>query len=230
MSDKALHQYLEYLQISGIDDVFLKSSEAIETELKKLKESKQAILEQHRKQYCNCTLCELSKGRINLVYGNGNADARLMLIGEGPGAEENKTGKVFVGRAGQLLTKMLKAIELEREDVYIANIVKCRPPGNRNPQEAERQACFPYLLEQIELIQPQIILLLGKVAGNTILKNKMTLGAMRKGIYQFMGITTYVTYHPAALLRDHSPDKKYKRLAWEDLKRVKANYNRLGSK
>jgi len=131
-----------------------------------------------------------------------------------------------VGRAGQLLTKMLKAIELERDEVYIGNIVKCRPPGNRDPHENERQACLPYLIEQIEIIQPQILLLLGKVAGNTILNNKMSLGKMRQRIFSFMGIPTYVSYHPSALLRN----PQWKRPAWEDLQKVRDRYRSLPEK
>jgi DNA polymerase len=230
VSLKALKQYLEYLYISGIDDVFLKSASQKLQEQAAVREEKQAILDELRQRILNCQNCELWQGRIKLVYGQGNADAKLMLIGEGPGAEENKTGEAFVGNAGQLLTKMLKAIDLERDEVYIGNIVKCRPPDNRNPQDKEKAACLPFLLEQISVIKPQILLLLGKVAGNTLLSNNLTLGKMRTGIYTFQGIPTYVTYHPAALLRDFSPDKTLKRLAWEDLQRVRNHYLTLPEK
>ncbi len=226
MSVKALHQYLEFLKISGIQDIFVKPTPSESREISYTIMDKQKILEELSQKYANCQKCNLWEGRNKLVYGQGNSDASLMLIGEGPGAEENKTGLAFVGRAGQLLTKMLKAIDLEREEVYIGNIVKCRPPGNRDPLEEERITCLPYLLEQIEIIQPQILLLMGKVAGNTILKNSLALGKMRETIFEFKGIPTYVTYHPSALLRHEG----WKKPTWIDLQKVRDHYRKLPPK
>ncbi|MCF7919641.1 MAG: uracil-DNA glycosylase [Candidatus Cloacimonetes bacterium] len=216
MSVKSLKQYLEYLRFSGIQDIFVSAKD----------KEKEALLASRKQAISNCQLCKLWEGRIKLVYGQGNPDANMMLIGEGPGAEENKTGQAFVGKAGQLLTKMLKAINLEREEVFIANIVKCRPPGNRDPEPDERQACLPYLLEQIEIIQPQILLLLGKVAGNTILETQLSLTKMREQVFLFRNIPTYVSYHPSALL--HNP--QWKRPAWEDLQKVRDHYFSLSAK
>jgi DNA polymerase len=143
-----------------------------------------------------------------------------MIIGEGPGADEDRLGKVFVGRSGQLLTKMLSAIKLTREDVYIANIVKCRPPENRNPLPEEKSACLPYLEEQISIIQPELILILGKVAAVTLLEIDQTLKAFREKTYNFRGTKTYVSYHPSALLRNPS----WKKLAWIDLQKLQKDY------
>ncbi len=226
MSVKALYQYLEFLKISGIQDVFVKMPFPEYRENSNTKLDKQKVLEELSQKYATCQKCKLWEGRNRLVYGQGNSDAGLMLIGEGPGAEEDRTGQAFVGRAGQLLTKMLKAIDLEREEVFIGNIVKCRPPGNRDPQEAERRTCLPYLLEQIEIIQPQILLLLGKVAGNTILNTDLALGRMREQVFDFQGIPTYVTYHPSALLRH----QEWKKPTWTDLQKVRDHYRNLPPK
>jgi len=145
------------------------------------------------------------------------------LIGEGPGAEEDKTGNVFVGRAGKLLTKMLQAINLEREDVYIANIVKCRPPDNRNPLPEERKACLGYLLQQIAIIRPKLILLLGKVAATTLLHQDKTLKDFRENTYIFQNTKTYVSYHPSALLRNPN----WKKPAWIDLQKIQKEYEKF---
>ena len=151
---------------------------------------------------------------------NGNDDAKLMIIGEGPGADEDRMGEVFVGRSGQLLTKMLSAINLSRDEVYIANIVKCRPPGNRNPLPEEKSECLPYLEEQISIIQPEFILMLGKVAAVTLLEIDQTLKAFRQQTHNFRGIKTYVSYHPSALLRNPS----WKKFAWIDLQNLQKDY------
>ncbi|MCD4829982.1 MAG: uracil-DNA glycosylase [Candidatus Cloacimonetes bacterium] len=180
-------------------------------------------LAQRGREIQSCQRCKLHEGRNYVVYGEGSATARLMIIGEGPGAEEDRTGKPFIGRAGQLLTKMLAAIHIDRQDVYIANIVKCRPPGNRDPRREEVEACLPYLREQIELIRPGVILLLGRVAARTLLGIDQSLGAYRKRVHEFAGVPVYVTYHPAALLRTPA----WKRAAWEDLQRLEKHYNNL---
>ncbi|MCC5913251.1 MAG: uracil-DNA glycosylase [Balneolaceae bacterium] len=160
----------------------------------------------------------------NLVFGTGNRDADLMLIGEAPGEQEDKQGEPFVGAAGQLLNKILKAIGFEREDVYIANILKHRPPGNRNPSQEEQTRSLPYLNRQIDLINPKVILCLGKVSGNTLLNRDEKLKNLRGTFYKYRGADLTVTYHPAALLRH----PQWKRPTWEDVQKVKKRYDELG--
>ncbi len=163
----------------------------------------------------------------NLVFGVGNPDADLVLIGEAPGSEEDKLGEPFVGKAGQLLNKILKAIDLDRDDIYIANILKHRPPKNRNPLPDERKRSLPFLLKQLDLIQPKLILCLGKVAANTLLDNKESLKNMRGTFHAFMDrYEMMVTYHPAACLRNAN----YKRPTWEDVKKLRKRYDELGCK
>src|SRR3989339_158040 len=175
---------------------------------------------------CNCTKCDLHKGRNKFVFGVGNPKADVLLIGEGPGAEEDKQGEPFVGRAGQLLNDILKAINFTRQEVYIANIVKCRPPGNRTPLPNEMDSCLPYLVKQIELIKPKLILCLGLVAAGALLKKKDSLGKMRGKIFEFNHTKVMVTYHPAALLRNPN----FKRDCWEDVKNFKKLYEKIVNK
>lgn len=165
----------------------------------------------------SCRRCRLSEGRRTVVVGAGDPRARLMFIGEGPGAEEDRRGLPFVGRAGELLSRIIKAMGLTRDEVYIANIVKCRPPGNRDPQPDEVAACRPYLEGQIDLIRPRVIVALGRVAAQSLLGNDLPLGRMRGQWYAVRGIDTLVTYHPAALLRNPS----LKRPTWEDMQQVR---------
>lgn len=212
MIEKSLRQYLEYLKLSGIQDFFYSETNEAAVQLQIMKE-----------KYSNCQNCELWKERSKFCYGNGSATAKLMLIGEGPGADEDRSGNVFVGRAGQLLTRMLQAIHLPREEVYITNIVKCRPPGNRNPLPEERKACLPYLMEQIEIIRPKLLLLLGKVAAETLLEKNGTMDYFRSDTHLVGKIKTYVTYHPSALLRNES----WKKPAWIDLQKLKKDYDSI---
>ncbi len=163
-----------------------------------------------------CTACGLHAGRQNTVFGVGDRSAGVMVIGEAPGAEEDRQGEPFVGRAGQLLNAMLSAIGLQREQVYIANILKCRPPGNRDPRPEEALRCEPFLLRQMALVRPRVILAVGGVAAQNLLKSQETVGRMRGREFQFEGIPVVVSYHPAYLLR--SPDQKAK--AWQDLQRL----------
>ncbi|MET0103545.1 MAG: uracil-DNA glycosylase [Sedimenticola sp.] len=160
-----------------------------------------------------CEACELHSSRSNTVFGVGNREADLLVIGEAPGADEDRQGEPFVGRAGQLLNAMLKAIGLQREQAYIANILKCRPPGNRDPRIEEAVACEPYLRRQVALIRPKVILCVGRVAAQNLLKSEEAVGRMRGREYRYDDIPVVVTYHPAYLLR--SPDQKGK--AWQDL-------------
>ena len=171
----------------------------------------------------NCQKCPLGKTRTNFVYGTGNPNADVMIIGEAPGAEEDKQGIPFVGRAGKLLTDILKAINFEREDVYIANILKCRPPNNRNPLPAEMSECTPYLYKQIDLVKPKLILCLGLVAANSLLNQKLSLTLLRGNVYEIQGIKAMVTYHPAALLRNPN----WKRGCWEDVQKFRKLFDTL---
>jgi DNA polymerase len=163
----------------------------------------------------NCTQCAFSESRTNVVVGSGNQQADVLFIGEAPGAEEDKAGQPFVGSAGQLLTEMLKAIGFERQQVYIMNMLKCRPPGNRDPEASEIAACSTYLQQQIQWIQPRIIVALGRIAAQQLLKSHQNLGALRGKMHQLPDsqIPVMATYHPAYLLR--SPSQKRK--SWEDL-------------
>jgi uracil-DNA glycosylase family 4 len=171
----------------------------------------------------NCQRCPLGQTRNKLVFGVGDPHSKLLVIGEAPGADEDAKGEPFVGRAGQLLTKMLAAIEFDRKDIFITNILKSRPPNNRDPKPDEVEACEPYLWKQIMLINPKLILCLGRVAGTNLLKINETLGKMRGNIYDYYGVKVIVTYHPAALLRN--PDWKHG--AWEDLKKLRRMYEEL---
>jgi DNA polymerase len=178
-------------------------------------------LEDIRRDLGDCRRCKLASTRTNIVFGEGNPKAELMFVGEGPGADEDATGRPFVGRAGQLLTKMIEAIDLKREDVYIANVVKSRPPGNRAPEADEVKACIPFLFRQIEAIRPKLIVALGNPAMQALLDTKIGITKMRGQLQDYprvSAIKVLPTFHPAYLLR--SPDKK--REAWEDLKKVRA--------
>ena len=167
----------------------------------------------------DCTRCKLhTLGRKQVVFGVGNPDANLMFVGEAPGADEDIQGIPFVGRAGQLLTKMIEAINLKRDDVYIANVIKCRPPGNRNPEPDEIAQCEPFLFQQIAAINPKVIVALGSFAAKTLLRSEESISRLRGRIYDFHGAKLIPTFHPSFLLR--SPDRK--RDAWEDLKRARA--------
>ncbi len=184
---------------------------------------KASSLEELNSMINNCLKCPLHKNRNNFVFGKGNPNAKVMIVGEGPGAEEDKQGEPFVGRAGKLLTDILKAINFSREDVFIANIVKCRPPGNRTPLPAEMDECMPFLKKQISLIKPKLILGLGLTAAQGILKKKDSLTNLRGKVFEFETARVMVTYHPAALLRNPN----WKRGCWEDVQKFKKLYDEL---
>ena len=177
-----------------------------------------AALEAIRKEIGpDCTRCKLGKqGRKQIVFGVGNPRAELMFVGEGPGADEDEQGEPFVGRAGQLLNKMIEAMGLKRSDVYIANVVKCRPPSNRTPERDECETCLPFLLRQIDAIQPKAIVALGATAAKALLQINDTMMSMRSRTYEFRGARLFVTYHPAYLLRD----PRQKAETWKDLQQV----------
>lgn len=169
-----------------------------------------------------CTKCPLCKSRTQVVFGTGNPKAELMFIGEAPGADEDAQGLPFVGRAGQLLTKIIEAMGFKREDVYIANILKCRPPGNRPPKPEEIEQCEPYLLSQIDHIKPKMIVALGSFAAQTLLKTDKKISGLRGIFHDYHGVRLMPTFHPAYLLRNPN-DKK---LVWDDMKQVMAALNK----
>ena len=168
-------------------------------------------------QIAACEKCPLCRERTQTVPGEGRMDAPVLFVGEGPGADEDATGRPFVGKAGQLLTRMLESIGLTREDVYIANIVKCRPPGNRLPNEGEIAACLPYLRAQVGLIKPQVIVCLGSTAGRQIIGQELRITRDRGNWVDKKGIAILPTYHPSALLRD----ERLKRPAWQDMQSLR---------
>ena len=172
-----------------------------------------AALQLIRDEIGDCTRCPLHKGRNKLVYGDGSPTARLMFVGEGPGADEDAQGLPFVGRAGQLLNNMITAMGLKREEVYIANVVKCRPPGNRVPEPEEIATCSPFLFHQIDVIRPQVLVALGATAATCLLGQRQPLAGLRGRVHAFRGTQLIVTYHPAYLLRD----PRQKKEAWADL-------------
>jgi DNA polymerase len=164
----------------------------------------------------NCTKCPLAKTRKNVVFGDGNINAELMFIGEGPGADEDEQGLPFVGKAGKLLTKMIMAMGYSRSDVYIANVVKCRPPGNRNPNRLEAEECIYFLEKQVSFIKPKAIVCLGSVAAMYFLGSDTQISKLRGRFFDYLGIKVMPTFHPAYLLRDESKKKE----VWNDLKTV----------
>jgi len=190
----------------------------VKAESSKLKAqgSKEEDLRALREEIGDCKRCQLCQGRTNLVFGVGNPNAKLMFIGEGPGRDEDIQGEPFVGRAGQLLTKIIEAMGLKRSDVYIANVVKCRPPENRAPEPDEIACCMPFLLKQIEIISPKVIVSLGKIASGALFNTDEPMSKLRGHTKEFLGIPVMPTFHPAYLLRN--PDAK--KLVWEDMKKV----------
>ncbi len=225
--------------ISHIEKKVERKTEVVEVEIVKQKKStedettffedekeswkKASTLTELESLIKNCTKCPLHQGRTNLVFGSGNPKAEVMCIGEGPGAEEDKQGKPFVGRAGQLLTDILKAINFSRDEVYIANVLKSRPPGNRTPLPQEMEMCLPYLLKQIDLIRPKLILCLGLTAAQGLLKKKESMGNLRGKLFEFNFTKVMVTYHPAALLRNPNLKKD----CWEDVKKFRKLYDEM---
>ncbi len=173
-------------------------------------------LESIRSDLGNCKRCVLSEKRTSIVFGAGDPKARLVFVGEGPGYEEDKSGEPFVGAAGKLLTKIIEAIHLTREKVYICNIIKCRPPGNRNPMPDEIKTCFPFLTRQLSVIKPDFICALGTFAAQTLLETKQPISRLRGQFHDYRGIKVMPTYHPAYLLRNANK----KRDVWEDMKAI----------
>ena len=177
---------------------------------------KPVTLEDIRKELGDCQRCPLHQGRNNLVFGEGNPNANLVFVGEAPGADEDLKGKPFIGRAGQLLTKIIKAMGLTREEIYICNILKCRPPGNRNPKPEEILACEPFLIKQLQAIKPEVICALGTFAAHTLLNTKVPISLLRGKFHSYQGIKFMPTYHPAYLLRNPGAKKQ----VWEDAQMI----------
>ena len=179
-----------------------------------------------RAEVLGCRRCRLAEGRTTAVFGEGDAGADLLVVGEAPGSEEDRSGRPFVGPAGQLLDKMLAAIGFRRDEVFICNVLKCRPPGNRDPVADEVASCRPYLRRQVELIQPKVICAFGRFAAQTLLDSELSLNRLRGVTHEFMGVPVVVSYHPAALLRNAS----WKRPAWEDLQALRRVYDEAGGR
>lgn len=225
---KVVRQHLEMEQ--GLAGFALRGepapSEAQDQEDDMAVADKAAKLEKIAEEVRPCCKCGLGSSRTNAVPGEGNPDARIMFVGEAPGADEDAQGRPFVGRAGQLLDKIITACGLERNDVFIGNILKCRPPGNRDPRPEEIISCLPYLQQQIEIIEPEIIVALGAHAAKTLLKSTKAIGELRGQFHEYITgigrspVKLMATYHPAYLLRNYSPDNR--RRVWEDMKKVLA--------
>lgn len=211
---------LNLLQESGM--TYLSNSAVKLEKISGAKESDIESLEELKKTLSNCQKCKLSQCRTNIVFGSGNSQARLVFVGEAPGRDEDLSGEPFVGRAGQLLTKMIEAMGLSRNDVYICNVVKCRPPENRDPEADEIAACEPFLKQQLAQIKPEIIVGLGRYACQTLLASKTPMSHIRGIWHHYEGILFMPTFHPAYLLRN-PPAKKE---VWQDLQQVMA---KLGS-
>lgn len=232
-TDAILAEYLEFLKDSGVTERWGPASfkwdggraaemTAPEGASPSPSSARFRTLEEVREYLGECTRCKLCKGRTNIVFGVGNPDARLVFVGEGPGRDEDLKGEPFVGRAGQLLTDIIeKGMKLKRSDVYIANIVKCRPPNNRDPEEDEIAACEPFLLAQLDVIRPKLICALGKFAAQTLLNTRERISALRGNVYEYHGIKLIPTFHPAYLLRNPA-DKK---LCWADIQKLMALYD-----
>jgi uracil-DNA glycosylase family 4 len=222
-----LRDHLDFFAELGVDGIRREGLWSTRPELEEAREpetipiarSPEEALREIRADIGDCVRCKLhGLGRTQIVFGVGNPQADLMFVGEAPGADEDLQGEPFVGRAGQLLTKIIEAIGMRREDVYIANVLKCRPPGNRNPEPDEVQQCEPFLLRQIDFIRPKVIVALGKFAAQCLLKTNDPITRLRGREYKFREAILMPTYHPAYLLRTPSA----KREVWQDMKRVKA--------
>ena len=212
MENKDLRKYLlQTKEIYG-DQLYINKTD--------YQDKNMLTLDQYYHSIKDCLKCPLGNSRTNFVFGSGNSKADIVFVGEAPGLNEDLEGMPFVGRSGKLLDKILAAINLTRNDIYILNVIKCRPPDNRNPNTEEIEKCEPYLKEQLNIIQPKLIVALGRISAMTLLKTKGNLLDMRNKIHKYEGIDFLVTYHPAALLRNPN----LKKFAWEDFKLIRNNY------
>jgi uracil-DNA glycosylase family 4 len=215
-----LTQQLEFFRDIGVASLDLGSAQ---NDMTDAQPNSPAGLELIRSEIGDCQRCKLSRSRTNIVFGSGNPNAELVFVGEAPGYDEDQQGLPFVGRAGQLLTKIIESIELKREDVYICNVLKCRPPENRNPEPDEVLACNPFLKKQLATIRPKIVCCLGTFAAQTVLQMATPISKLRGRFHDIDGMRIIATFHPAYLLR--SPEKK--RDVWEDMKQIRAELFRL---
>jgi len=213
-----LIRVLEFYEALGIDSLPLEIPDTVVGSA----EQKAEALERLRGQIVGCSKCGLCGERKTVVFGEGNPDAELMFIGEGPGREEDIQGRPFVGEAGRLLTRLINRMGFDREEVFIANVVKCRPPGNRDPREDEIEACLPYLKKQIEIIAPRVIMSLGRISTQTLLQTKTPISRLRGKFARFADVDLMPTFHPAYLLRN----PKDKMLVWSDAQKVLARLGR----
>ena len=208
----SLQDFLLHQKEQGVEGLPIKSDQPTP--------SKAQLLEKIRKELGDCKRCKLHRYRRKIVFGSGNPEAQLVFVGEGPGEDEDIQGKPFVGRAGQLLTKIINSINLVREDVYIANIIKCRPPQNRNPEPDEIKTCEPFLIKQLDAIQPKIICALGTFAAQTLLETDEKISRLRGRFISYRNSRLMATFHPAFLLRN----PQQKRDVWEDMKMIQKEY------
>jgi uracil-DNA glycosylase family 4 len=233
MSPNELADQLQFLKDIGVESLELGSVREVPKTVAKKSASSQApiqassppsdSLEAIRADIGDCQRCKLAPTRTNIVFGSGNPNAELVFVGEAPGYDEDQQGLPFVGRAGQLLTKIIESINLKREDVYICNVLKCRPPENRNPEPDEVAACNPFMKRQLAAIKPKVVCCLGTFAAQTVLQTPAPISKLRGKFYDMDGMRVIATFHPAYLLR--SPDKK--REVWEDMKQIRAELFRL---
>jgi DNA polymerase len=212
---ESLKTHFEYRKTCGINYF-----QEPEVQKSSLPEDNQSLLDKVVEEMGDCKRCKLYPMRKNIVFGVGNPKARLMFVGEAPGSDEDEQGIPFVGKAGQLLTKIIEAIDLKRSDVYIANIIKCRPPSNRNPEEDEITTCIPFLEKQMKIIAPEIVCTLGSIATRALLDTDMGITKLRGRFQERSDLKIMPTYHPSYLLRNQSK----KREVWEDMKKVKKEY------
>jgi uracil-DNA glycosylase len=238
MNPNELADQLQFFRDIGVDSLSLLKEQAADptanpvgapqTEISKEPNSilnDMMTLDSIRAEIGDCQRCKLAPKRTNIVFGSGNPDAELVFVGEAPGFDEDQQGLPFVGRAGQLLTKIIESIDLKREDVYICNVLKCRPPENRNPESDEVAACNPFMKKQLAAIRPKVVCCLGTFAAQTVLQTVAPISKLRGKFYDMDGMRVIATFHPAYLLR--SPDKK--REVWEDMKQIRAELFRLKS-
>ena len=223
MNSNELAAQLGFFRDIGVESVSVQRLESEMITDEKPEETMSSDLESIRAEIGDCQRCKLAPRRTNIVFGSGNPNADLVFVGEAPGFDEDQQGLPFVGRAGQLLTKIIESINLKREDVYICNVLKCRPPDNRNPEPDEVAACNPFLKKQLATIRPQIVCCLGTFAAQTVLQTAAPISKLRGKFFDVDSIRVIATFHPAYLLR--SPEKK--REVWEDMKQIREELFRL---
>jgi uracil-DNA glycosylase len=223
----SVREYLQELEESGVDGLPLEQAQGLEVSVPKFKQQQKAQVPTARPQTLDelcqrigdCQRCDLSHGRTNLVFGAGYEKARLVFVGEAPGADEDRQGQPFAGEAGQVLTRLIEAMGLKRAQVYICNVLKCRPPANRNPHKDEINTCSPFLTQQLQIIKPEVIVALGTFAAQTLLENKEPISRMRGQFHSWHGIPLMPTFHPSFLLHNKENKQHYWDV-WSDMEQV----------